>query len=73
MQLPRSRMKRRLPKEEERPLIEVENHIKDDFVKISALEAKKKGKKKEEKIPFSSGTQAEDTNHFDRELASLVN
>ena len=31
----------------------IENHIKDDFVKISALEAKKKEKKKEEKIEIN--------------------
>ena len=30
-------------------LVMIENHIKDDFVKISALEAKKKGKKKRRK------------------------
>ena len=34
-------------------LVMIENHIKDDFVKISALEAKKKGKKKEEKIEIN--------------------
>jgi len=34
-------------------LVMIENHIKDDFVKISALEAKKKEKKKEEKIEIN--------------------
>ena len=34
-------------------LVMIENHIKDDFVKISVLEAKKKGKKKEEKIEIN--------------------